>query len=480
MVFDSIAYQTVICHGLVLDENSEKMSKSRGNVVDPWDVLNVHGADALRWYLYTSAPPEHNRRFSVGLVGEASRHLNTWWNTWQFFLLNVNAAEVDLGREVPNQERTDLDRWILARLQATIQEVTQALDDFDPTRSARALESLVDDLSNWYVRRSRRRFWDGDPAAYKTLYECLVTLARLQAPFTPFLAEASWRNLVPPVDPQAPSSVHLASWPQVDPSLLDDELTQDAGITLEAISVGRAARSASKQKVRQPLAEVLIRPRSEREQKGLERFREHILDELNVKTLRFLGADEPFLDYVVKPNLPVLGPRFGKKLGGLRTALQAADARQVASLARRGEEIPLVVDGETLVLAAGDVLVEVRSPEGYSAEEDSGLMVAVATTISEDLRLEGLARDVVRHIQELRKTADFEISDRIQTWIAEDWSELRLAVETHRPSILAETLSLEVNFAEPPEDARTTPVELVRGGPIFRLGVRRTPTGGPR
>ncbi len=478
MVFDSIAYRTVICHGLVLDENGEKMSKSRGNVVNPWDVLNAHGADALRWYLYTSAPPEHNRRFSVGLVGEASRHLNTWWNTWQFFLLNVNAAEVDLGREVPYQDRTELDRWILARLHATIRDVTEALDEFDPTRSARALESLVDDLSNWYVRRSRRRFWDSDPAAYRTLYECLVTLARLQAPFTPFLAEASWRNLVPPVDPGAQASVHLADWPLVDESLLDTRLMEDAAATQAAVSVGRAARNASKQKVRQPLAEVLIRPRSAREREGLERFSEHVLDELNVKTLRFLGADEPFLDYGLKPNLPVLGPRFGKKLGGIRRALQEADARQVAGLARRGEEIPLSVDGETLTLASDDVLVEVRSPEGYSAEEDAGLMVAVATTITEELRLEGLARDVVRHIQELRKTADFEISDRIQTWITGAWDELRLAVETHRQTISEETLSLEISFAEPPPEAVTTPVELVRSGPAFGLGVRRRASGG--
>lgn len=473
MLFDSIAYKTVICHGLVLDEDSNKMSKSRGNVVDPWDVLNAHGADALRWYLYTSAPPEHNRRFSVALVGEAARHLNTWWNTWQFFLLNINASEVDLSCPVPSQDRSELDRWILARLNQATGEVTEALDEFDPTRSARALEAFVDDLSNWYVRRSRRRFWEGDPAAYCTLYECLVALARLQAPFTPLLAEATWRNLVLPVDPEAPRSVHLADWPVVRPELVDSRLLADAAAAQAAISVGRAARSASRQKVRQPLSEALVRARSPQEQEGIERFRTHLEEELNVKSLRFLGADEPFLDYEIKPNLPLLGPRYGKLLGGIRRALQAADPRQIALLSRQGETIPLTVDGESLTLTPEEVLVEVRSPEGYSAEEDSGLMVAVATTLTDALRKEGLARDLVRHIQELRKTADFEISDRIRTWVAQAWDELQEAFEAHRQVIAEETLSVDLSLGEPPADAVTTEVELTRGGPVFRLGVRR-------
>jgi|GEM_PF-1022634 len=409
MLFDSIAYRTVICHGLVLDEDSNKMSKSRGNVVDPWDVLNAHGADALRWYLYTSAPPEHNRRFSVALVGEAARHLNTWWNTWQFFLLNINASEVDLSCPVPSQDRSELDRWILARLNQATGEVTEALDEFDPTRSARALEAFVDDLSNWYVRRSRRRFWEGDPAAYSTLYECLVTLARLQAPFTPFLAEATWRNLVLPVDPEAPRSVHLADWPVVNRDLVDARLLADAAAAQAAISVGRAARSASRQKVRQPLSEALVRARSPQEQEGIERFRTHLEEELNVKSLRFLGADEPFLDFEIKPNLPLLGPRYGKLLGGIRRALQAADPRQVALLARQGEAIPLTVDGESLTLAAEEVLVEVRSPEGYSAEEDSGLMVAVATTLTDGSAKRGpWPATWSATCRNLRKTADFE------------------------------------------------------------------------
>lgn len=473
MVFDSIAYKTVICHGLVLDENAEKMSKSRGNVVDPWDVLNAHGADALRWYLYTSAPPEANRRFSTGLVGEASRHLNTWWNTYQFFLLNAGATDVDFAQDVPLAERTGLDRWILSRLQATIREVTSSLDDFDPTRSARALESFVDDLSNWYVRRSRRRFWENDRAAYRTLHECLLMLARLQAPFTPFLAEATYRNLELSVRPDSPASVHLTDWPEVDESLLDATLMEDAAAAMAAISVGRAARSASKQKVRQPLSEVLIRPRTDREREGIERFRDHVLDELNVKSLRFLAADEAFLDYSIKPNLPVLGPRYGKRLGALRKAIETADPREIASLSRQGEGIPLHLEGETLVLAADEVLVEVKSPEGYAAEEDAGLMVAVATTITDDLRMEGIARDVVRHVQELRKTADFEITDRIETWVDGAWDELRQAIDTHRGTITDETLTVDLRFEAPPEDAHSTDVELVKKGPGFRLGVRR-------
>lgn len=473
MLFDSIAFKSVICHGLVLDKDGEKMSKSRGNVVNPWDVINSEGADAIRWYLYTSAPPENSRRFSDKIVEESSKHLSTWWNTWQFFVMNVNAADIDLSAPADSSKLTELDRWILARTNLTVKQVSDALDVFDPTKAARALEAYVDDLSNWYVRRSRRRFWDSDPAAYRTLYDCLVTLAKLQAPFTPFMADFMWRSLVPPVDSAAPISVHLADWPKYDEALNDAKLLKDCAAVIDACSVGRSARSVSKQKVRQPLAEALIGVRNAEEREGIERFAEHIKEELNVKKISFLKTGEKFLDYNVKPNLPKVGPRYGKLLGKIRAVLQSSEANDIAIKSLAGEDITFSVGDTDVTLAPEDLLIEICSPEGYAASESQGLVVAISTEVTDELRLEGLARDVIRNIQELRKQADFDISDRIDVWCANVWDELKKAIGIHKEVIMDETLSLTLSFTEPPADAVSAEVEFSKGGPKFTIGVRR-------
>lgn len=474
MLFDSVAYKSVICHGLVLDAHGEKMSKSRGNVVDPWEVIKSQGADAIRWYLYTSAPPELSRRFSTELVAEAAKHLSTWWNTWQFFLMNANVAQVDLRQEVDPQLYTDLDRWIAARLQKTVREVTDYLEVYDLTKAAKSLEVLVDVLSNWYVRLNRRRFWENDPAAYQTLYRALVTIAKLQAPFTPFLAEAMWRNLVPAVDPQAPESVHLADWPQVDEALLDEQLLRDGELAMQVISIGRAARVASKQKVRQPLAEVLVGVASEAERRSVERFQSYILEELNVKTIKFIGAEQNFLDYVVKPNLPSVGPRYGKLLGAIRQELSGPKAKEIALASLAGQEVTLEVQGQTVLLAPSDLLIEIKSPPGYAASVEGSLVAAVSTVITEELRLEGLARDLVRNIQELRKSSDFKINDRIDTWLEGTWEDLLQAVEVHKETIMGDTLSLSLSVDQPiPADANSLSVEFVKKGPQVKIGVRR-------
>ncbi|MGM9991775.1 MAG: isoleucine--tRNA ligase [Candidatus Bruticola sp.] len=474
MLFDKIAYKSVICHGLVLDGQGEKMSKSRGNVVNPWDVLKSHGADAIRWYLYTSAPPELSRRFSAELVGEASKHLSTWWNTWQFFLMNANVAEVDLTVPAPAELYTDLDKWILARLQQSIKEVTEYLEVYELTKAAKNLESFVDVLSNWYVRLNRRRFWENDAAAYHTLYECLVTLAQLQAPFTPFLAEEVWRNLVPAVNPRAPESVHLSSWPQFDQSKFDAQLLQDGNTAMQVISIGRSARVASKQKVRQPLSEVLIGVAAEADRRSVERFQAYVLDELNVKSIKFLSAEQNFLDYIVKPNLPAVGPRYGKLLGAIRKELSSDKAKQIALQSLAGQEVKLDINGTEVSLAPSDLLIEVKSPEGYAASVEGSFVAAVSTVITEELRLEGLARDLVRNIQELRKSSDFKINDRIDTWLEGAWDDLLKAVEVHRISIMNDTLSLSLSTDEAaPSDACSAEVEFVKKGPKVRIFVRR-------
>ncbi|MBI3926981.1 MAG: isoleucine--tRNA ligase [Armatimonadetes bacterium] len=467
MLFDSIAYKTVICHGLVLDAQGEKMSKRLGNLVDPWDVLNVYGADALRWYLYASAPPELSRRFSLDLVGEAARrYLNTLWNTYHFFVLNSNASRPDLDTPA---DRQDLDRWVLSRLHRTLQEVTERMDAYELTPAARAIQDFVDDLSNWYVRRSRRRFWAVEPAAFQTLRECLLTVARMSAPFTPFLSEEIYRNLK---HPGSPESVHLTDWPELDGSLIDPALNEDGAIAEKVVSLGRAARNASGHRVRQPLREVLVRVRTQREREGCERFADEILDELNCKTIRFLAPGEEFLDYTLKPNLRLVGKKYGPRVPGLRKALEEGDGKEVARRARAGEAIPIAVDGETLNLLPEEVLVEARSPEGFEAVEEAGLMVAMATTVTRELRLEGIARDLVRHIQELRKSTGLEITDRIHVWIAAS-GEVAVAIEVHRQTLMDETLAVELTVGEPPPEASASGVSLDKDTPEFRIGLRK-------
>ncbi len=470
MLFDSIAFRTVICHGLVLDAQGEKMSKSRGNVVDPWDVLNTHGADALRWYLYTSAPPDLSRRFSVDLVGDASRrYLHTLWNTYHFFVLNANASNPDFTSDV---QPTELDRWILSRLNQTIQKVTEHLDAYDLTPAARSIQDFVNDLSNWYVRLSRRRFWDNEPAAYQTLWTCLVTVAKVTAPFTPFIAEEIYSNLVLSLNGKAPPSVHLNDWPEANPDAIDTTLIEDGFVAEKVVSLGRAARNASGHRVRQPLQELVVRPRNPRDLDGCNRFKNQILSELNCKELKLLECGEEFCDYQVKPNLRLIGRKYGAKVPHIKKALQEADAREIASFVKRGENITIKVQGEDLELTPDEILLESTPPAGYSLQEDGGLLVAVSTQITHELRLEGIARDLVRHIQELRKNSGLEISDRIKTWISAS-DGVAEAVEVHRKTIMEETLCVELCLSDPPQDVATATVNLDKGRLELVVGLKK-------
>ncbi|MHB2016330.1 MAG: isoleucine--tRNA ligase [Candidatus Xenobia bacterium] len=479
MLFDTNAYRNVICHGLVLDEEGNKMSKSRGNVVNPWDVLNTCGADALRWYLYTSSPPEFNRRFSVNLVGEAARgFLMTLWNTYSFFVMYARLDRPQLNnplKPVPHAERPLIDRWVLARLHALIEDVTEKLDVYNLTAAARALNDFVDELSNWYVRLNRRRFWksEGDAdkrAAYQTLYTCLVTLARLAAPFTPFLAEELYQNLVRTPFPDAPESVHLTDWPAAQAELIDRQLLRDTEATMKAVNLGRAARSASGMKVRQPLPEALVRARSQEERQSLIRFSGQIADELNVKKVTLLEQDAKLVAYTLKPNLKLVGKKYGKLVPGLKVALEQADGRFVASETAAGRTVEIVVDGETLTLLPDEILVEACSPEGYSVEEEGGMLVALDTRVTEELKREGLARDVVRHIQSTRKSADLQVSDHIRTWLLADPS-LQPAIESFRDYIMQETLTRGLHLGEPATGAFTADVDI--DGASLRIGIQK-------
>lgn len=451
-----IAYRNVISLGLIEDANGQKMSKSRGNVVDPWDVLDTHGADALRWYMYSSGPPGNTRRFSSELVGEASRRvLSTLWNTYSFFVTYANIAKFDPASAPPLEARQELDRWIRSELHSTIRKVTDALDDYEPQEAARPIAELIDELSNWYIRRSRRRFWKSDDsadtqAALHTLYECLSTLSRLLAPFTPFLAEALYRNLVAEHLPNVPSSVHLADWPEIDPTAIDEKLSSDFKAVQRLVSLGRAARSKAGIKVRQPLASTVLIPRSAAEREALGRHTEQIADELNVKAVQI--ADEPGdrVKYSVLPNLPVLGPIYGRELPQIRAAVKELNAATTAAEMRAGQP----VNAGDFIIEPGGLIIDVAPTEGWSVAEDSGYIALVATELTPELAAEGFARDIVRRLQELRRAAELEISDRIHVRFAGD-DTVAAVFMAHNRYISEETLALSIESlaSDTPENA---------------------------
>ena len=452
LVFDSVAYKSVICSGHILDEKGLKMSKSKGNIVNPWDVFEEYGADAARWYMFVSAPPELSRRFGMNLVGEAFRsYFLTLWNTYSFFVLYANLDQPDLKAAPPVSERPEVDRWLLAKVQALVDTVTERLENLDPTGSSRALQAFVtEDLSNWYVRRNRRRFWAGDgtvdTAAYATLYAALKTVTLLTAPFTPFLAEELYQNLVLSAEPDAPASVHLAKWPKPDAAALNAGLVSEMDAVLRVVGLGRAVRGQSGVRQRQPLPKVMLRARSAEQTAALGRFAEQIREELNVKEVELLDQFTELVSYTLRPNLPVLGRKFGKAVPQVRAALQQADASEIARAVRDGRQFEVVSpDGERYELGPDEVLVDARSPEGFAAMEEAGYLVAFDTTLTYELRLEGLARDLVRGIQDGRKKAGFEVQDRI-TLHFDLTGEAREAAEAWQEYLMSETLAEDLRF----------------------------------
>jgi isoleucyl-tRNA synthetase len=452
MVFDSVAYKSVICSGHILDEKGLKMSKSKGNIVNPWDVFEEYGADAARWYMFVSAPPELSRRFGMNLVGEAFRsYFLTLWNTYSFFVLYANLDKPDLKAAPPVAERPEVDRWLLAKVQALVDTVTERLENLDPTGSSRALQSFVtEDLSNWYVRRNRRRFWSGDgtvdTAAYATLYTALKTVTLLTAPFTPFLAETLYQNLVLSAEPGAPASVHLAKWPEPDAAALNANLVSEMDAVLRVVGLGRAVRGQSGVRQRQPLPKVMLRARSAEQTAALGRFAEQIREELNVKEVELIDQYAELVTYTLRPNLPLLGKKFGKAVPQVRAALNAADASEIARAVRDGKNFEVVSPtGERYELGPDEVLVDARSPEGFAALEEAGYLVAFDTTLTHELRLEGLARDLVRGIQDGRKKAGFEVQDRI-TLHLDLTGEAREAAEAWQEYLMSETLAEDLRF----------------------------------
>ena len=454
LVSDDVAYRNCICLSHIVDKDGRKMSKSLGNIVDPYDVFDSVGADALRWYFLARLSPDVQKRVSVEIVKDvAGSFLNTAWNTYAFFVLYARLDDVDFEREIPVEDRPEIDRWAIALLNRTIRISTEALDAYDARTAGEAIESFVDQLSNWYVRRNRRRFWkstdEGDKhAAYLTLYECLDGLHRLMAPFIPFLSEHIYQNLVRSVVPDAPESVHMSAWPEADPAREDDRLLFDIGVVQKVVGLARAARAQSGVRTRQPLSRLLVRAPDDESSRALAEHQEQILEELNVRAIEFIARDAGLVSYRIKPHLPRLGKRFGKRLPEVREALAAADAAAIASAAARGNSFALEVGGETLTLEAGEVLVETRSAEGFACGEDGGYLTALDTTLDAELVREGIAREMIRTVQDARKKAGLEVSDRIVLGVS-GTAGVSDALDRYRDHLMAETLAVAWEVDQP-------------------------------
>ena len=449
LVSDSVAFRNVICLSHLVDKDGKKMSKSQGNIVDPYEVFDKIGADALRWYFTARVAPDVQKRVSLDIVADvAGTFLNTLWNTYSFFVTYANLDKVDLSRGVPAARRPEADRWILSLLHDTVGRATAALDAYDAQTAGEAIERFVDRLSNWYVRRNRRRFWKSEAgadkqAAYLTLYECLTTANRLMAPFMPFLAEAQYQNLVRGVNGDAPLSVHMEPWPQADAALIDRELLDQMAAVQRIVALGRAARSQGKLKVRQPLGRLLVRTPDEAARKAAETHRDQILEELNVKALEFIPPDAALVQYRLKPNLPRLGKRYGKLIPAIRSALEEADGRAIAAACASGRTFTLRVGADTLTFEPEDVLVETHSAEGFTSAEEAGFLAALDTRLTPELLREGLAREITRAIQEARKQASLRIEERIVLSLAGS-AAVRAAFAAHQASIAEETLTQRV------------------------------------
>jgi len=456
LLFDSNCYRNVICLGLILDGEGRKMSKSRGNVVAPWDVIDAHGADAMRWYLYTASPPGQERRFSQDLVAEVVRSFTlTLWNTYSFF---VTYANLDGWKPDPDAELqySALDEWLRSALHALTRDVTEALETYDVLGATRPIQTFVDQLSNWYLRRSRRRFWkseaDADKqAAYATLYEALTTLSKLLAPTMPFLADELYQNLVRGVEADVPESVHLEQWPSFDADVIDEKLNEHMTLVMKLASLGHAARNKSAIKVRQPLAEAAFSVGSAEEREAIEKHADLLMDELNVKKISSLHKAADAVDYVLNPLPKQLGQKYGRLFPVIRKAILALEPEAFALQLLDGKSISVEVEGETLEILPDEVEVRTSARSGFEVAADGAYLAALVTELTPELVQEGLAREVVRRVQDLRKTADLDISDRIKLYY-QATPDLAEAITLYRDYLKGETLTVELVDAAAPAE----------------------------
>ncbi len=466
LVFDESSYKNVVCLGHILDEDGRKMSKHLGNVLEPIPLMDDHGADAVRWFMLASGSPWQSRRVGHAAIGEVVRKvLLTYWNTASFLALYARAAQWspdDPGAVPPPQDRPALDRWVLSQAHRLARDVDEALENFDTQRGGRLISAFIDELSNWYVRRSRRRFWEGDPAALATLDEALRIVTAVMAPYTPFITERIWQDMVRPTRPQAAASVHLSPWPTVDESLIDDTLTEQVALIRRIVELGRAARSSSGVRTRQPLARALVSATGWTDLPA--ELVDEVAAELNVATVLPLAHEAgELVDVSVKANFRSLGRRFGSSTQVVAEAI-ASEATLPARM-RAGDTVAIEVTGIGEVTVEPDDVIITETPrEGWAVASGSGETIALDLHIDDALRRLGLAREAVRAIAEARKAAGLDISDRIRLQWATDDADLAGALTDHADYIAAEVLA--VDFA---------PGELFDGGHLSTdddLGLR--------
>ncbi|TKA10683.1 isoleucine--tRNA ligase [Actinacidiphila oryziradicis] len=448
VVFDRNAYENVVCLGHILAEDGRKMSKHLGNILQPIPLMEQHGADAVRWFMAAGGSPWAARRVGHGTIQEVVRKtLLTYWNTVAFQALYARTSQWAPSAADPlPADRPLLDRWLLGELHTLVRDVTASLESYDTQRAGKLLSAFVDDLSNWYVRRSRRRFWQGDAAALRTLHEVLETVTRLLAPLVPFITERVWQDLVVPVTAEAPESVHLSSWPTADEALINPDLSAQMALVRRLVELGRATRAESGVKTRQPLSRALVAAAGF-ESLGAE-LRGQIAEELNVSELASLSeVGGSLVDTTAKANFRALGKRFGKGVQAVAKTIAEADAATLSAALRDGSA-SVVVDGETVALSADEVIITETPREGWSVASDSGATVALDLEITPALRRAGLARDAIRLIQEARKNSGLDVADRIALrWESTD-PELSAALGEHSVLVADEVLALD--FSEGP------------------------------
>ena len=470
LVFDRTPYRNVVCLALIVDSTGQKMSKSRGNVIDPWSVLETRGAEALRWYMFSSGSPWTTKRVSVEGIDEATRKfLLTLWNTYAFFTTYANLD----GWDPDTADRTDgppanvLDRWIRSRLYRTVRAVTEALENFDAYTGTQALETFVDELSNWYVRRSRSRFWkSSDPSAHATLHESLLVLSQLLAPYTPFAADELYRNLARTED-----SVHLADWPEADASAIDDELEREMELARTLVSLGRAARADAKLGVRQPLSRAIaLMHRGEELRTDVV---DQIADELNVKRFEVVSSLEGLLSYRVVPNFRSLGPKLGKQAPRVKELLMSVDGAEVRRAFEDAGAYELSVDGTSVRLEPSDVEIRAEQHEDLALAQDARHAVALDLTLDDDLIAEGIARELVRHINDRRKARGFELADRVAATVRTTGRTLT-AARRHADWIAGEVLAKSFDLIDEASDDADG--ALIDGAPVL-VELERTPSG---
>ena len=417
LLFNKAPFENVIVMGHVLDEDGQKMSKSKGNAIDPFEALNTYGADAIRWYFYTSAAPWLPKRFSGKIVMEGQRKfMGTLWNTYAFFILYANIDNFDATKYVLEYDKLSvMDKWLLSRLNTVVGQVDNDLDKYRITEAAKALQDFVDEMSNWYVRRSRERFWakgmEQDKVnAYMTLYTALVTICKAAAPMVPFMTEEIYQNMVRSVDSTAPESIHLCSFPVAEEKYIDRKLEESMEDVLEAVAMGRACRNDAAIKNRQPVSRMFIKADF-----TLDQFYTDIIkEELNVKEVVFTEDVREFTSYTFKPQLRTVGPKYGKQLGGIRETLASLDGNAAMDELNANGRLAFAVDGVAVELAKEDLLIDVAQKEGYVSQEDNKLTVVLDTNLTEELIEEGFVYEIISKIQTMRKEAGFEVMDHIR------------------------------------------------------------------